>query len=189
MKSGFLFIVLLLFGALVNAQTAMNNVYGRKVTSLNGDWKIIIDPVEAGKWRQVWLEKQPQNKTDFYEYSFEDGPSFHVPGDFNTQMPEIFYMQGTVWYRKNFSYSLKSDSRLFVHFGAVNYEADVYFNGKLLGTHEGGFTPFQFELTPFVKDGKNSLVVRVNSERKRNGIPGLGFDWFNYGGITRDVNL
>ncbi len=58
-----------------------------------------------------------------------------------------------------------------------------------LGKHEGGFTPFQFEITNAVKKGENSIVVRVNNQRLKDGIPGLGYDWFNYGGITRDVNL
>jgi beta-glucuronidase len=58
-----------------------------------------------------------------------------------------------------------------------------------LGSHEGGFTPFQFELTADLKEGENSIIVRCNNARIKDGIPGYGFDWFNYGGITRDVNL
>ena len=46
-----------------------------------------------------------------------------------------------------------------------------------------------FEITKFVKTGENTLIVRVNNQRLKDGIPGLGYDWFNYGGITRDVNL
>lgn len=59
----------------------------------------------------------------------------------------------------------------------------------MLAEHEGGFTPFQVELTEAVKKGENTLLVRANNERLKDGIPGLGFDWFNYGGITRDVHL
>jgi beta-glucuronidase len=61
-------------------------------------------------------------------------------------------------------------------------------NGVKIGTHEGGFTPFQFEITDKVKE-QNSIVIRVNNQRSKDGIPAMGFDWFNYGGITRDVNL
>jgi beta-glucuronidase len=71
----------------------------------------------------------------------------------------------------------------------VNYVADVYLNGRKIGSHEGGFTPFQFELTDSVKDGRNTIIVKVNNQRVKEGLPGLGYDWFNYGGITRDVNL
>jgi len=65
----------------------------------------------------------------------------------------------------------------------------VYVNSRRIGSHEGGFTPFQFEITDAVKEGENIIVVMVNNQRLKDGIPGLGYDWFNYGGITRDVNL
>ena len=173
----------------VYAQSAMINVSARHCTNLNGKWQVIIDPAGAGDWRQVWKEKKPEKKTDFFEYSFEGGPVFNVPGDFNSQMTELKYFEGTVWYKKSFDYNPDKNKRLFLHFGAVNYLADVYLNGNLLGKHEGGFTPFQFEITNSVHYGENTIVVRVNNQRLKDGIPGLGFDWFNYGGITRDVNL
>ncbi|MGC1390623.1 MAG: glycoside hydrolase family 2 TIM barrel-domain containing protein [Bacteroidales bacterium] len=174
---------------LLYAQTAMINVSARHCTSLNGKWQAIIDPTGAGDWRQVWQERKPEKKTDFIEYSFEGGPLFNVPGDFNSQMTELKYFEGTVWYKKSFNYDLNNSKRLFLHFGAVNYCASVYLNGNFLGKHEGGFTPFQFEITGAVKRGGNIIVVRVNNQRLTDGIPGLGYDWFNYGGITRDVNL
>jgi beta-glucuronidase len=167
----------------------MINVSARHCTNLNGKWQVIIDPAGAGDWRQVWKERKPEKKTDFFEYSFEGGPVFNVPGDFNSQMTELKYFEGTVWYKKSFDYNPDKNKRLFLHFGAVNYLANVYLNGNLLGKHEGGFTPFQFEITNSVHYGENTIVVRVNNQRLKDGIPGLGFDWFNYGGITRDVNL
>ncbi len=167
----------------------MINVDSRKTISLDGEWKVILDPAGAGDWRKIWEEKKPLKKTDFVEYSFEGGPTLRVPGDFNTQMPELTYEEGTVWYKKSFEYILKPGKRLFLYFGAVNYMADVYLNGKKLGSHEGGFTPFQFELTDNVKEGENNIVVKVNNERRKDGLPGMGYDWFNYGGITRPVVL
>jgi len=172
-----------------SAQSAMINVSGRHCTSLNGKWQSIPDPTGIGNWREVWKEKKPKKKTDFVEYSFDGGPLLNVPGDFNTQMPELTYFEGTVWYKKTFSNNLKSGHRLFLHFGAVNYKSDVYLNGNLIGSHEGGFTPFQFEITKALKEGTNTIVVKVNNNRVGDGIPGTGYDWFNYGGITRDVNL
>lgn len=171
------------------AQSAMTNVSSRKCTSLNGKWNVIIDPTDIGNWRQVWLEKKPDKKTDFVEYSFDGGPQLAVPADFNSQMPELTHMEGTVWYKQTFSYRLPKDKRVFLHFGAVNYFADVYLNGSLIGKHEGGFTPFQFEITDKLNDAENVIVVRVNNQRAKDGIPSLGYDWLNYGGITRDVNL
>jgi len=173
----------------IYAQSAMINIYGRDTTSLNGQWKVIIDPTGIGNWRQVWKEKKAEKKTDFFEYSFEDGPELMVPGDFNTQMPELTYMEGTIWYKKTFNYNLQKGQRLFIHFGAVNYLTDVYLNGNHLGSHEGGFTPFQFEIGDSLQKGENTIIVKVNNQRLKDGLPGLGYDWFNYGGITRDVHL
>lgn len=186
------FLIVLFFVLLVDvasAQFAMINPQSRNATSLNGEWRVIPDPGNAGEWRQVWLEKKPQKKTDFAEYSFDGAPILQVPGDFNSQMSELTYFEGTVWYKRAFNYQLKDDKRLFLYFGAVNYLADVYLNGEKIGSHEGGFTPFQFEITKQVKNGANSLIVKVNNNRKTNQLPGSGYDWFNYGGITREVNL
>ncbi|MBK5270390.1 MAG: beta galactosidase jelly roll domain-containing protein, partial [Bacteroidia bacterium] len=167
----------------------MLNIQSRHSTGLNGKWKVIVDPTGSGDSKKVWLEKKPEKKTDFFEYSFEGGPELKVPGDFNSQMSELAYYEGTVWYKKEFNYTIQKEKRLFLHFGAVNYMADVYLNGKKIGSHEGGFTPFQFEITDEIKSGKNTVIVRVNNQRLKNGLPGLDYDWLNYGGITREVNL
>jgi beta-glucuronidase len=84
---------------------------------------------------------------------------------------------------------LSAGKRLFVHFGAINYRADVYLNGKKLGFHKGGFTPFNFEITDLVKEKDNFLIVKVDNKRKADEVPTLNTDWWNYGGITRDVQL
>lgn len=173
-----------------DAEISMINVQGRETTSLNGLWEVIIDPWDAGKgeWMALYKERKPRGKTDFVEYGFASGQRLYVPGDFNSQMTELTYYEGTVWYKKTFDYE-QGNKRLFVRFGAVNYRSGVYLNGELLGEHEGGFTPFQVELTDKVRPGSNSLLVRANNERIKDGIPGRAFDWFNYGGITRDVDL
>jgi beta-glucuronidase len=182
------FFILLLIN-IADAQTAMISAGARKVTNLNGDWDAIIDPTGIGDWKQVWREQKPVKKSDFFEYSFQGGPQLKVPGDFNSQKPELTYFEGTVWYKKQFSYIAQKGKRLFIHFGAVNYMADIFLNGEKIGSHEGGFTPFQFEISTRVKVGPNTIIVKVNNARYQNGIPGKGYDWLNYGGITRDVNL
>ncbi|WP_316633189.1 glycoside hydrolase family 2 TIM barrel-domain containing protein [uncultured Flavobacterium sp.] len=182
-------LIILCFGNYLQAQTAIINVESRNLVSLNGDWQVILDPTNIGEWKQVWLEKKPQKKTDFVEYSFDGGPVLKVPADFNSQLRELTYFEGVVWYKKVFNYKPNDEKRLFLHFGAVNYLATVYLNGEKIGSHEGGFTPFEFEITNKVKNGENSLIVKVDNSRSQNGLPGAGYDWFNYGGITRDVNL
>jgi beta-glucuronidase len=65
----------------------------------------------------------------------------------------------------------------------------VFLNGTKLGEHVGGFTPFQFEITGLVRDKGNFLIVKVDNQRQREAVPTLMTDWWNYGGLTRDVRL
>src|SRR5436190_13420026 len=175
----------------LHAQAFLTNVDGRNFTSLNGKWQIIIDPSDAGtgNGKPVWKDQKPSGKFDFYEYGFDDTVTLNVPGDWNSQQASLKYYEGTVWYKRAFMYQPKKDKRSFLYFGAVNYLCDVYFNNEKLGSHEGGFTPFQFEVTGKIKNGNNSIILRVNNQRKPDNIPALNFDWWNYGGITRDVYL
>lgn len=177
----------------VAASAPLANLPGRQRRSLNGKWQALVDGYAdgIGEWKRVWKDRTATGKTQFFEYGFDDSTTLDVPGDFNTQRPELTWLEGSVWYRKSFEYDAagREGRRLFVHFGAANYRADVFLNGEKLGSHEGGFTPFQFELTGRVKAGENRLLVHVNNERRKDGIPAKGFDWFNYGGLTRDVDL
>lgn len=171
----------------LSAQDLMANVYGRNVQSLNGKWDAIVDLYDQGRKNRIYLNRKPEGKTDFYEYSFENGLRLNVPSDWNSQTPELKYYEGTVWYARRFDVARKGSERLFLYFGAVNYRCRIYLNGEEIGSHEGGFTPFQFEITGKVKDRDNFLAVEVNNTRTADAIPALAFDWWNYGGITRDV--
>jgi beta-glucuronidase len=113
-----------------------------------------------------------------------------VPGDWNTQKENLFYYEGSVWYKKSFDYNKTQQSnRVFVYFGAVNYQADVYLNGKKIGRHIGGFTPFNYEITALLKPTGNFLILKVDNKRYQEAVPTLNTDWWNYGGITREVKL
>jgi len=188
----------------VLAQGLITNVQNRNYTSLNGNWNYIVDPYETGYYSfhsEVYDQKNPastsafynnyhaKNKSELVEYDFDKSPVIKVPGDWNTQKENLFYYEGTVWYKKSFDYSLKENKRLFICFGAVNYKADVYLNGTKLGVHEGGFTPFNFEITSLVKPKDNFVVVKVDNKRIKDAVPASNTDWWNYGGITRDVLL
>ena len=178
----------LLCATAVSAQT-MQNVYARNTQSLDGQWKTIVDPYGHG-WNAYYNDR-PFDGTRLQEYDFGSSPELKVPGDWNTQRPELYYYEGDLWYRTRFTPAIASpDSRLFLHFGAANYKSKVWLNGKEVGEHEGGYTPFEFEVTDLVKpDSVNSLVVKVNNTRLPDGIPTLNTDWWNYGGITRSVTL
>jgi len=173
------------------------NTEGRKTVSLNGAWQTIVDPYEAGYYNYryqpsdngYFKNAKPTSKSDLIEYDFDSSPTLNVPGDWNTQSDQLFFYEGTVWYKKSFDYQRKPNTRLFVYFGAANYLADVYLNGEKLGQHEGGFTPFNFEITKLVRDSGNFLVVKVDNKRRRDAVPTLMTDWWNYGGLTREVKL
>ncbi len=63
-----------------NAQTAMMNTQARHVTSLNGKWQVIVDPLDGGNWKQIWKDRKPEKKTDFVEYSFRRQPYAECSG-------------------------------------------------------------------------------------------------------------
>ena len=183
----------------------IQNVYGRNALTLNGKWNYIIDPYETGYYGYryepydessdpssgaFYLDRKQKDKTELIEYSFDKSPTLWVPGDWNSQDNKLIYYEGTIWYRRLFDYKTAiANNRVFVHFGAANYETDIYLNGKKLGKHIGGFTPFNYEITALLKTAGNSLIVKVDNKRKREAVPTLNTDWWNYGGITRDVNL
>lgn len=182
-------------------ETAMINVDHRNTTSLNGTWDVIIDAFKKGflsndlTERTVGREGQfgfpavADSRDDKIEYSYENGERLEVPGDWNTQDDRLFFYEGAIWYKKDFTYDLAEGKRLFLYFGAANYEAITYLNAQELGRHTGGFTPFSYEITDKLKDGKNTLVVMVDNTRQLKAIPTLMSDWWNYGGLTRRVML
>jgi beta-glucuronidase len=186
------------------SEVVIADVFARQPRSLNGKWNVIVDPYDTGYFdyrRQPYdagakisggfaLDHQAKDKTELVEYNFDTSPTLNVPGDWNSQDEKLFFYEGSVWYRTKFDVKKSAPAhRLFVYFGAANYEADVYLNGKKLGKHIGGFTPFAYEITKLAKATNNSLVVRVNNYRHAEAVPTVNTDWWNYGGLTRDVLL
>ena len=176
------------------------NVAARTCTPLDGAWNYIVDIYETGymdyRRKPIPLENTFFRDRGFYghpteliEYDFAAAPTLQVPGDWNTQKRELYYYEGCVWYRKPFRHERRDGKRYFLYFGAANYEATVGLNGEILGTHTGGYTPFNFEVTDRLQEGDNSLVVLVDNTRRPENVPTVNFDWWNYGGITRGVCL
>jgi beta-glucuronidase len=199
-KVGSLLAILFVLGTATQAQQPaplITNIEGRHTIDLNGRWQTIIDPYETGYYdyryqpspNGYFKNAKPKSPSDLIEYDFDTSAQLDVPGDWNSQDQRLLFYEGTVWYKKSFDYQKKDHTRLFVYFGAANYLADVYLNGEKLGRHEGGFTPFNFEITNLVREKDNFLVVKVDNKRRRDAVPTLNTDWWNYGGLTRDVNL
>jgi beta-glucuronidase len=196
----FVFCILLLAGR-ISAQPAplLANITDRTTVSLNGQWQVIVDPYDVGfiDYRAHPLQGnnafyknyKPQSKSELVEYNFDTSGRLNVPGDWNTQRDSLLFYEGSVWYKRSFNYAKAPHTRVFVHFGAANYVANVYLNGEELGQHKGGFTPFDFEVTNLLRPEGNFLVVRVNNTRGKDEVPTVNTDWWNYGGITRPVTL
>ena len=182
---------------IINGQANfIQNIKARNIQNLDGRWHYIIDPYETGfvgfsgkKADENGLSgffenKQQQSKSELVEYDFAKSPTLNVPGDWNSQDEKLLFYEGTVWYQHDFYVQMKPGKRYFLNFGAVNYEAYVSVNGKKAGTHKGGFTPFEFEVTNLLQEGNNSIVIKVNNTRKKENVPNYQFRlvelWWHY---------
>ena len=173
----------------------ISNIFGRKKISLNGKWNYIVDVQEEGYYgyrmelrgRGFFMNEKPKNPDDLVEYDFDKAPQMDIPSDWNTKDEKLFFYEGTIWFKKSFNYTINPQKKVILYFGAVNYESIIYINGKLIGKHVGGFTPFNFDITKQIKNGENFVILKVDNKRRIENIPTLIFDWWNYGGITRDV--
>jgi len=105
------------------------NVAGRPVvSSLNGSWRTIIDPFETGYYTYRWTpdrngyfrNQKATSPGDRVEYDFDRSPFLLVPGDWNTQRPELLLYEGTIWYSRSLDYRLPPGSRLLETFGDAN---------------------------------------------------------------------
>src|SRR5579864_2254328 len=193
------FVLLLAKHGVSQLAPLIQNINARHTTGLDGRWQVIVDPYDVGaldyraqpiKGNSAFFKNhKPQSESELVEYDFDSAGQLHVPGDWNTQRESLLFYEGSVWYERSFDYEKPASARLFLHFGACNYLAAVYLNGEELGEHEGGFTPFDFEITERIRAHGNFLVVRVNNARRKDQVPTINTDWWNYGGITRPVTL
>jgi beta-glucuronidase len=175
----------------------------RRQESLNGAWPAIIDVYDVGASGPFGGDEMFAEMFGFpadrgrnspgrrAEYDFDTTVTVNVPGDWNTQVERFHFYEGSMWFRRRFASSSVSDGgRSFLYFAAANHLTWVYLNSKRIAEHEGGFGPFCVEVTGMLRsDSENSLVVRVNNRRTTDAIPTTRTDWFNYGGLTRDVRL
>ncbi len=183
--------------------TLLTNLPARRaagqVVSLDGTWRAIIDPYQSGlvdimgerNRRGYFRDFSPRHPGDRVEYDFDTSLELTVPGDWNTQHPELLYYEGTVWYRRHIDVDEPEDpsSRSFLSFGAANHTTRVFLDGEELAVHVGGFGPFAVEVTGRLHPGRHSLVVMVDATRQPDRIPAMRSDWWNFGGLTRSVEL
>ncbi|HVZ84800.1 MAG TPA: glycoside hydrolase family 2 TIM barrel-domain containing protein [Terracidiphilus sp.] len=170
----------------------------RPATSLNGEWASIVDPYFSGLYsfhheikKNGWFLNYKAKPGDPFptEYNYATAPKLKVPGDWNTQRDSLFYYEGPIWYERDFTYTPKEHTRVFLHVGAANYQSFFWVNGKKVCEHEGGYTAINCEVTDAVHAGDNFVVAAVDNTRHEDNMPTLETDWWNYGGLTREVSL
>ncbi len=161
-KSGILAMLFLAMTCLAQAASWSGPTAGESVQSLNGTWRFSITAPDA---TTQWAE-------------------LPVPGNWDTD-PRFATYKGAGWYQRDFTVPADwaPDARVRLCFDAVYQEAEVTLNGRVLGTHSGGYTPFEFDVTDVVRrDAPNVVTVRADSTYRRGA-------WWAWGGISRDVSL
>ena len=162
---------------------------GRKTESLDGKWNFYADPIEY-LLRGAWYKEDrydAEGREKPCDYDFEKMDEINVPACWNTERPELFLYENMGVYFRTFKYLRHSDDeRLFLHFEGVAYRAYIFLNGECIAMHDGASTPFSVEITDKVRE-VNRLIVGVDAKRQDDRVPMTNTDWFNYGGIYRDV--
>ena len=121
--------------------------------NLNGDWEFVFDDDNIGLKNGWYKPEHRFEKTITVPFCYQSAASGIGPTD------EIHPI---MWYRRKFTVPAEMQGRtILMNFGAVDYEATVYVNGMAVGGHKGGYTPFGFDVTPFLEEGENDLCVRV----------------------------
>jgi hypothetical protein len=116
--------------------------------SLDGDWHFLADPSGA-------LDIQKLSAA-------ENVRPTRIPSSWQSQFADLRDYAGVAWYWRSVNLqSPSADQVALLRFGAVDYLADVYVNGQKVGTHEGGYTPFEFDITSLLRAGENQIAVRV----------------------------
>ena len=179
------------------AMPLIQNVQAYEAMSLNGEWNYIVDVQEEGYYdyrmnpmrNGFFINAKPKRPEDLIEYDFDKSDVMQIPSDWNTKDERLFFYEGTVWFKKSFQAVPMKDYKTLLYFGAVNYDCHVYVNGKKAGHHIGGFTAFNYDISDLLVEGENTVIVKVDNKRHADAVPTQIFDWWNYGGITRDVKL
>jgi beta-galactosidase len=167
-------------GVWIPAQASVGDRPGTEVTggqssiSLDGDWSFITDPDGTGVSAGHPL---PETSTESWRTQ-------RVPGNWDLHDGDSRY-EGAAWYRRTFqsgNLSAADGERAWITFGAVYNDATVWLNGAKLGSHTGGYTPFRFDVTDYLIDGDNTLVVLADNSFQQGA-------WWSWGGISRSVAL
>ena len=169
----------------------MLHIRGRPALSLDGAWRFCVDLLDTGL-RQKWFALPPlppHARPEPWDYDPYDGETVPVPSTWATLKEKWYFFEGSAWYSRPLDIDPRPDRRQFLRVGAAAYECKVFLNGEFLGNHLGASTPFFVELTGRLRPGRNWLMLCVNNARTTDRVPMRNTDWFNYGGLYREVAL
>ena len=166
----------------------------RQILTLNGEWSYIVDPMNNGLPESSFFGGFPKNKTqktgmELIEYNFETAAKIQIPGAWNAADEKLFFYRGPVWLYKKFKYSPNKESLTHLYIEGSNFTTKVFINGSIVGKFEGGYVPFNFEISDHLKDGDNILLVQTDNTLNKSSVPTQKTDWWPWGGIVGDVYI
>jgi len=140
--------------------------------SLNGAWDFVPDPKD-----QLRPDALP-----------DQASQIEVPGSWEGQFPSQAGVFGRAWYRRRVEVPADWQGRaVFLRFGAVNYYCQVWVNGKFVGQHEGGYTPFHFRVDPYL-DGRAEVEILVKVVNAAHATPSFPeFSYQEIAGTLKDM--
>ncbi len=162
----------------------------RKKESLNGLWHYAVDQYDTCI-RQHWFAERYTDQNGFtmpVDYSFDEWPTMQLPCCWNTQSEKFELYDGSMVFTRKFRYEGQNKEKVLLKIGAANYICRVFLNQEYLGMHRGGSTPAYFDVTDLLQ-AENRIIIQADSTRRPEQVPTENTDWFNYGGVYRDIEL
>ena len=166
----------------------------RQILTLNGEWSYIVDPMNNGLPESSFFGGFPKNKTqktgmELIEYNFETAAKIQIPGAWNAGDEKLFFYRGPVWLYKKFNYSPKKEALTHLYIEGSNFTTKIFLNGSIVGQFEGGYVPFNFNISKHLKEGENILLVQTDNTLNESSVPTHKTDWWPWGGIVGDVYI
>ena len=158
---------------------------------LNGDWHYAVDQYDSCI-RSKWYEERyydEDGNTLPVDFSFDEWEKMKLPSCWNVISDLYKLYEGSMVFTRKFRYkSQMNGEKVILRIGAANYLCRIFLNKKYVGMHRGGSTPCYFDVTDYL-ESENRMVIQVDSTRRSEQVPTLATDWFNYGGVYRDIAL
>ena len=163
----------------------------RKKESLNGTWHYAVDQYDTCI-RAKWFEENYYDEggnTLPVDFSFDEWEKMILPCCWNTVDKTYLLYDGSMIFTRKFIYAKQNEEeRMILKIGAANYICRIFINKKYVGMHRGGSTPCYFDITDYLEH-QNRIIIQVDSTRRNEQVPPSNTDWFNYGGVYRDIDL